>query len=84
MLAQPERVQRQRARSDPDLQEVGIRPAPFPQPALIADNVEEHTSVRASQAPLVFQGGNCLIGDDFWLLGTQRRSQACPDPAGSH
>jgi hypothetical protein len=38
--------------------------------ALIADAVEEYTDVRASQAPLIFQGGNCLIGDDFWLLGT--------------
>src|SRR4051812_12729179 len=37
--------------------------------ALIADTVEEYTDVRASQAPLIFQGGNCLIGDDFWLLG---------------
>ena len=38
--------------------------------ALIADAVEERTDVRASQAPLVFQGGNCLIGDEFWLMGT--------------
>ena len=38
--------------------------------ALIADAVEEYTDVRSAQAPLVFQGGNCLIGDDFWLLGT--------------
>jgi len=38
--------------------------------ALIADAVEEYTDIRAAQAPLVFQGGNCLIGDDFWLLGT--------------
>ncbi|TFV85961.1 hypothetical protein [Blastococcus sp. CT_GayMR16] len=38
--------------------------------ALIADAVEEHTGIRASQAPLIFQGGNCLIGDDFWFLGT--------------
>src|SRR3954463_5802064 len=37
--------------------------------ALIADAVEEYTEIRASQAPLIFQGGNCLIGDDFWLLG---------------
>ncbi|PWK83784.1 hypothetical protein C8D88_110240 [Lentzea atacamensis] len=49
-----------------------LEPWSFPRSgdSLIADNVEEHTSVRASQAPLVFQGGNCLIGDDFWLLGT--------------
>jgi hypothetical protein len=38
--------------------------------ALIADAVEEFTGIRASQAPLIFQGGNCLIGDDFWFLGT--------------
>jgi len=38
--------------------------------ALIADAVEEYTDIRSSQAPLIFQGGNCLIGDDFWLLGT--------------
>jgi hypothetical protein len=38
--------------------------------ALIADAVEEYTGIRASQAPLIFQGGNCLIGDDFWFLGT--------------
>jgi hypothetical protein len=37
--------------------------------ALIADAVEEYTDVRASQAPLIFQGGNCLVGSDFWLLG---------------
>ena len=37
--------------------------------ALIADAVEEHTDIRASGAPLIFQGGNCLVGDDFWFLG---------------
>ena len=37
--------------------------------ALIADAVEEHTDIRASSAPLIYQGGNCLVGDDFWLLG---------------
>jgi hypothetical protein len=49
-----------------------LEPWSFPRSgdSLIADTVEEYTSVRASQAPLVFQGGNCLIGDDFWLLGT--------------
>ena len=38
--------------------------------ALIADAVEEHIGIRASSSPLIFQGGNCLVGDDFWLLGT--------------
>jgi hypothetical protein len=37
--------------------------------ALIADAVEEHTDIAASAAPLVFQGGNCLVGDDFWMMG---------------
>jgi len=37
--------------------------------ALIADAVEEFSDIRATQAPLIFQGGNCLIGSDFWLLG---------------
>lgn len=37
--------------------------------ALIADIVEEYSGIKASQAPLIFQGGNCLIGSDFWLLG---------------
>lgn len=38
--------------------------------AMIADAVEEHTDIRASASPLIFQGGNCLAGEDFWLLGT--------------
>jgi hypothetical protein len=38
--------------------------------ALIADAVEEHTDIQAAQAPLIFQGGNVLVGDDFWFLGT--------------
>jgi len=37
--------------------------------ALIADAVEEFSDIKATQAPLVFQGGNCLIGNDFWMLG---------------
>ena len=37
--------------------------------ALIADAVEEFAGIKAQQAPLIFQGGNCLIGSDFWLLG---------------
>ena len=37
--------------------------------ALIADAVEEHTDIRASGSPVVLQGGNCLVGDDVWLMG---------------
>ena len=36
---------------------------------LIADAVDDYTDIQAKQAPLYFQGGNCLIGDDFWILG---------------
>ncbi len=38
--------------------------------ALVADYVEEYADLRATGSPLIFQGGNCLVGDDFWLLGT--------------
>ena len=31
--------------------------------------MQEHVALRSGQAPLIFQGGNCLIGDEFWLLG---------------
>ncbi|MGB9366231.1 MAG: hypothetical protein WCE79_09485 [Xanthobacteraceae bacterium] len=37
--------------------------------ALIADAVEEAGVLSASQAPLIFQGGNCLVGKDHWFLG---------------
>ena len=37
---------------------------------LIAESVAENSNVRVAQAPLIFQGGNCLIGDDFWLMGS--------------
>jgi hypothetical protein len=48
-----------------------MEPWEFPRAgdALIADTVQEFTDVAAAQAPLIFQGGNCLIGDNFWLLG---------------
>jgi hypothetical protein len=37
--------------------------------ALIADEVEQYSDSRASQAPLIFQGGNVLVGDAHWFLG---------------
>jgi hypothetical protein len=48
-----------------------MEPWEFPRAgdALIADTVQEFADIAAAQAPLIFQGGNCLIGDDFWLLG---------------
>lgn len=52
--------------------------------ALIADAVEEYTDVKASGAPLIFQGGNCLIGSDFWLLGKDYFADTISLFAGDH
>lgn len=48
-----------------------MEPWEFPRAgdALLSESVQEHVDLRSAQAPLIFQGGNCLIGDDFWLLG---------------
>ncbi|HVL04768.1 MAG TPA: hypothetical protein VM388_02190 [Acidimicrobiales bacterium] len=48
-----------------------MEPWEFPRAgdALVSESVQEHVSLRSAQAPLIFQGGNCLIGDRFWLLG---------------
>ena len=48
-----------------------MEPWEFPRAgdALLSESVQEHTVLRSGQAPLIFQGGNCLIGDDFWMLG---------------
>lgn len=37
--------------------------------ALVADCVEGYSDISAAQAPLIFQGGNCLVTDAVWLLG---------------
>lgn len=36
---------------------------------LIADIVSNNTSLTHTQVPLYFQGGNVLIGDDFFFIG---------------
>jgi hypothetical protein len=48
-----------------------MEPWEFPRSGdtLIAEAVQSVTGTKTGQAPLIFQGGNCLIGDDFWLLG---------------
>lgn len=48
-----------------------IEPASFrrAEDAYIADRVAEQTQYKQTKASLYFQGGNILIGDDFWLLG---------------
>jgi hypothetical protein len=37
--------------------------------AVISDYITTATTLRNFQTPLYFQGGNILIGDDFWLIG---------------
>ncbi|WP_368824605.1 hypothetical protein [Kocuria cellulosilytica] len=48
-----------------------VEPFSFPRyaDALLADIVSNHTDMGHTQAPLYFQGGNLLIGDDFFLIG---------------
>lgn len=37
--------------------------------AVISDYVSTATPLRNFQTPLYFQGGNILVGDDFWFVG---------------
>ena len=48
-----------------------LEPFSFPRYAdsLIADAVSNRTAIAHSQTPLYFQGGNVLVGDQFWLIG---------------
>ena len=48
-----------------------VEPLEFPRygDSAVADLVAEATPIQSTQAPLYFQGGNVLIGDDFVLIG---------------
>ncbi len=48
-----------------------VEPFAFPRygDSLVADFVSNATELKKTQAPLYFQGGNVLIGDDFFLIG---------------
>ncbi|HET9871147.1 MAG TPA: hypothetical protein VFP89_00960 [Propionibacteriaceae bacterium] len=48
-----------------------MEPWEFPRAgdALISEAVQDYVDISSGQAPLIFQGGNCLVGSDFWLLG---------------
>lgn len=48
-----------------------VEPYAFPRygDGLVAEFVSNATDLRKAQAPLYFQGGNLLIGDDFFLIG---------------
>ena len=44
--------------------------------AFIADFVANKTNLKRTSARLHFQGGNILIGDDFWLLGMDSAAES--------
>lgn len=48
-----------------------LEPYEFPRygDGLIADFVSHQTDFKDTQAPLYFQGGNVLVGDDFFFIG---------------
>jgi hypothetical protein len=48
-----------------------VEPFSFPRYAdsLVAEHVSDFTDLKHSRVPLYFQGGNVLIGDDFFLIG---------------
>jgi hypothetical protein len=48
-----------------------LEPFAFPRygDSVLADLVAEATPIQSTQAPLYFQGGNVLVGDDFVLIG---------------
>jgi hypothetical protein len=48
-----------------------VEPFEFPRYAdgLIADAVSNDSDLSHTQAPLYFQGGNVLVGDDFFFIG---------------
>ena len=62
-----------------------VEPWEFPRAgdALVSESVQERVAVRSGQAPLIFQGGNCLIGDRFWLLGKDYFADSVALVAGS-
>jgi hypothetical protein len=60
------------ATHDPETDAGGlVEPAYFPRygDALVADYVREAGQLDGYQAPLYFQGGNVLVGDDFFFIG---------------
>ena len=70
-----------------------VEPYAFPRygDGLIAELVSNATDLKKSQAPLYFQGGNVLIGDDFFLIGADYPAESldyvgdvlAPDPGES-
>jgi hypothetical protein len=55
-----------------------VEPFAFPRlgDEVVADLVAQATSLQSTQLPLIFQGGNVLIGDDFVLIGRDYLDQS--------
>lgn len=58
-------------RDEADAETYLVEPASFTRSddALIADRIAPKTDLESTQVQLYFQGGNVLIGDDFWFIG---------------
>ena len=56
---------------DSDNETFFVEPASFTraEDAYIADRIAPRTDLESTQVQLYFQGGNVLIGDDFWFIG---------------
>ena len=67
-----------------------VEPFSFPRygDSLVADFISNATDLKDTQSPVYFQGGNVLIGDDFFMIGADYpansldyiRSHLQPDP----
>ncbi len=57
-----------------------VEPASFRRAddAYVADLLAPRTDLEHTQARLFFQGGNMLVGDDFWLIGMTTPRAASP------
>lgn len=55
-----------------------VEPANFTRydDGFIADIVSAQTNIGAHSVPLYFQGGNILIGDDYWIIGADYPAKA--------
>jgi hypothetical protein len=55
-----------------------LEPVPFrtPEDAYVSGMIADSLGAQRNQVPLCFQGGNMLIGDDFWLLGMDSAVQS--------
>ncbi|EDX82695.1 hypothetical protein S7335_997 [Synechococcus sp. PCC 7335] len=61
-----------------DKEKYFVEPASFRRAddAYIADKVSVKTDIESTQVKLYFQGGNILIGDDFWMIGADYPSNS--------